>query len=80
MKFFIFLHLFLGRPADHCFHPIIGDGIFIPESTPIKPGTKGQYKCNPGFKLVGNSDLVCTESKIWHGSPAVCEKIPVRGN
>ncbi|CAN8004363.1 unnamed protein product [Ixodes hexagonus] len=32
------------------------------------------FRCNPGYRLIGNSIRVCQQSGTWSGSDPVCEK------
>ncbi|XP_070576843.1 uncharacterized protein [Ptychodera flava] len=39
-----------------------------------KQGATVTYKCNPGFRLTGDSQLGCGESGLWKGTVPRCEK------
>ncbi len=66
---------FPGVLPDYCGNLTIENGMFIPENSPIQAGTKGRFRCNSGFKLEGDAEIICSLSRMWHGLLARCQGI-----
>ncbi|OAD53988.1 Limulus clotting factor C, partial [Eufriesea mexicana] len=58
-----------GQPCEHC---DVLQGIQLP------PGAYLVYKCNPGYRLSGSSDVFCSRSGKWSRIP-VCTEIRCEG-
>ena len=60
--------------------PVNGNIIFTTDNiAPFELGTSAQYKCYPGYVLVGDSDVrTCSadlelDVGVWTGSASTCE-------
>ena len=50
----------------------IENGVMSGATAPYDQGQKVSYKCNEGFKLVGNSELTCN-NRVWSNAAPLCK-------
>ncbi|XP_062502919.1 adhesion G protein-coupled receptor L2-like [Corticium candelabrum] len=49
------------------------NGVLHPHNTSV--GSEARFSCNSGYKLHGNSTLVCQQNSLWSASPPACLEI-----
>ncbi|XP_063675082.1 sushi, von Willebrand factor type A, EGF and pentraxin domain-containing protein 1-like isoform X2 [Bolinopsis microptera] len=52
----------------------IENGVMSGATAPYEQGEKVSYKCNDGFKLVGNSELTCN-NRAWSNAAPLCKTV-----
>lgn len=58
--------------------PLIANGIVRLSSNTTVFGTVGEYFCDDGYELVGESSIVCSVSGFWEGQPGFCRGKPLK--
>ena len=50
----------------------------IPDDGPFTIGYKVNFRCNPGYDLIGPESSVCTNEQTWSDDIPFCERQGIR--